>query len=92
MHMLTPQPLLKTTLQAGLSSLKTPHCYKRDHEKNLKCPVCMEQYGLLAQGLPNAHYMNSVLVCRLSGGIMDERNMPMVLPNGFVYSEKVNFD
>ncbi|KAJ3293588.1 GID complex subunit containing RING finger motif [Borealophlyctis nickersoniae] len=83
---LTSQPLLRMTLQAGLSALKTPMCYQPEN-RNLNCPVCAsDTFGVLAEKLPNAHHVNSCLVCRASGEMMNEDNPPLVLPNGYVYS------
>ncbi|KAJ3416833.1 GID complex subunit containing RING finger motif [Chytridiales sp. JEL 0842] len=85
---LTSQPLLRTCLQAGLAALKTPMCYQPSN-CNINCPVCSpDLFGHLAETLPNAHHLNSCLVCRISGSIMNEDNPPMVLPNGYVYSYK----
>ncbi|KAF9170617.1 Golgi transport complex subunit 4 [Mortierella sp. AD010] len=82
----TPEPLLNVTLQAGLSALKTPMCYQPDHQ-NINCPVCdPETFGALATDLPLSHHFNSSIVCRISGQIMNEDNLPMALPNGHVYS------
>ncbi|CAJ0760398.1 10775_t:CDS:10 [Entrophospora sp. SA101] len=88
LNSLTSQPLLNVTLQAGLSALKTPMCYQTEN-RNINCPVCTpETLGPLAQSLPLSHHVNSTIVCRLSGEIMDENNPPMTLPNGYVYSLK----
>ncbi|KAJ3330582.1 GID complex subunit containing RING finger motif [Blyttiomyces sp. JEL0837] len=85
---LASQPLIRTSLQAGLAALKTPMCYQPDNQ-NVNCPVCQTDiYGTLAVKLPNAHHPNSCLVCRWSGQLMNEDNPPMVLPNGYVYSFK----
>ncbi|KAF8933712.1 CTLH/CRA C-terminal to lish motif domain-containing protein [Dissophora ornata] len=82
----TPEPLLNVTLQAGLSALKTPMCYRPEH-RNINCPVCdPETLGALATDLPLSHHFNSSIVCRISGQIMNEDNLPMALPNGYVYS------
>ncbi|KAG0266194.1 GID complex subunit containing RING finger motif [Actinomortierella ambigua] len=82
----TPEPILNVTLQAGLSALKTPMCYIDEH-RNVNCPVCDgETLGALATDLPLSHHLNSTIVCRISGQIMNEDNLPMVLPNGYVYS------
>ncbi|KAI9253570.1 CTLH/CRA C-terminal to lish motif domain-containing protein [Sporodiniella umbellata] len=87
---LTPHPMMSITLQAGLSALKTQQCYEHDN-KNVNCPVCDENtLGKLAEKLPLSHHVNSTLVCRLSGKIMNEDNPPMLLPNGRVYSQTVN--
>ncbi|KAF9435220.1 GID complex subunit containing RING finger motif [Entomortierella beljakovae] len=82
----TPDPLLNVTLQAGLSALKTPMCYQQEH-RNINCPVCdPDTFGALAADLPLSHHINSSIVCRISGQIMNEDNLPMALPNGYVYS------
>jgi macrophage erythroblast attacher len=77
------------TMQAGLCALRTPFCYSEE-DKNINCPVCdKETFGIVAEKLPNAHHVNSCLVCRISGEVMNEDNQPMVLPNGRVYSQRV---
>lgn len=40
----------------------------------------------IGMDLPYAQHTQSVLVCRISGQLMDENNLPMALPNGQVYS------
>ncbi|KAJ3346175.1 GID complex subunit containing RING finger motif [Kappamyces sp. JEL0680] len=86
LNSLTKQPMLHLTLQAGLTALKTHSCYNLQ-DKNVNCPVCAsDSFGILAEPLPNAHHVNSALVCRISGKMMDESNPPLVLPNGYVYS------
>lgn len=88
------------SLQAGLSALKTHMCYQTDNQ-NLHCPVCSKSasstvsgggggvIGKLAEQLPISHHVNSCIVCRVKGGIMNEDNPPLVLPNGMVYSTLV---
>ena len=76
--------MLETVLSSGLAALKTTFCY-RDTDKNISCPVCMT-FGSLSEKLPRSHHVNSCLVCRITGEIMNEDNPPMVLPNGNVYS------
>ncbi|KAK9722802.1 GID complex subunit containing RING finger motif [Basidiobolus ranarum] len=86
LHSLTSEPLLSVTLQTGLSALKTPMCYQPEN-RNINCPVCApETLGVLAEKLPLSHHVNSTIVCRISGDIMNENNPPMALPNGYVYS------
>ncbi|KAJ1907456.1 GID complex subunit containing RING finger motif [Tieghemiomyces parasiticus] len=86
LHSLTePSPLL-LTLQTGLSALKSTHCY-HDEDRNINCPVCQKDtLGRLARALPYSHQVNSNLVCRVTGQLMNEDNPPMKLPNGRVYS------
>ncbi|KAK7109494.1 E3 ubiquitin-protein transferase MAEA-like isoform X2 [Littorina saxatilis] len=73
-------------LQAGLSSLKTPHCYKDEPlHRNSNCPVCSRHLNDLAQPLPYSHCANSRLICTISGHSLNEHNPPMMLPNGNIY-------
>ena len=60
--------------------------------KNRDCPVCDPWLGKLAEEVPFSHHVNSTIVCRLSGKIMDEDNAPMAFPNGYVYSREVRTD
>jgi macrophage erythroblast attacher len=60
--------------------------------KNRDCPVCDSWLGKLAEEVPFSHHVNSTIVCRLSGKIMDEDNAPMAFPNGYVYSREVRSD
>jgi macrophage erythroblast attacher len=88
LHNLSSQSLLNMTLQVGLSALKTAACYQPENQ-NIHCPVCAKDtFGKLAEGLPQAHHLNSCIVCRISGELMNEDNPPMVLPNGNVYSAR----
>jgi macrophage erythroblast attacher len=100
LHSLTAQSLLSITLQCGLAALKTPTCFETHSTnnaavstfKNKNCPVCQEDMNILAQPLPYAQHVNSCLVCRISGAIMNEDNPPMVLPNGNVYGYNALMD
>lgn len=55
---------------------------------NRSCPTCEVNLNGLARELPFSRNVNSVLVCRISGRVMDdsEEGSPMAFPNGFVYS------
>ncbi|KAH7923099.1 hypothetical protein BV22DRAFT_1093538 [Leucogyrophana mollusca] len=86
LNTLPTEPLLNLALYSGLASLKLPSCY--DSAKNVDCPVCDPSIRSLANEVPFSHHANSTIVCRLSGKIMDEDNMPMVFPNGNVYSRE----
>lgn len=88
LYQLSTTSVFSVALQAGLSSLKTPHCYKKDGEKNGDCPVCSDLLNKLAAGLPCAHCSQSRLVCYISGQPLNEHNHPLVLPNGYVYGEQ----
>jgi hypothetical protein len=56
------------------------------------CPACTFPLSRLASSLTVAARTQSRLVCRLSGAVMDDRNPPLVLPNGYVYSKKALTD
>ncbi|KAG5239770.1 protein MAEA [Salix suchowensis] len=83
------EPLLNIFLQAGLSSLKTPHCYEDDCTK--EDPLSQESFRKLALPLPYSKQHHSKLVCYITKELMDTENPPQVLPNGYVYSTKVQF-
>jgi len=96
LNTLPTEPLLHLALYAGLASLKLPACYDQS-TKNVDCPVCDGDAGSDSQGLglgkladevPLSHHANSTIVCRISGKIMDEDNMPMAFPDGHVYSRE----
>ncbi|KAF8137503.1 CTLH/CRA C-terminal to lish motif domain-containing protein [Boletus edulis] len=84
LNSLPTEPLLHLALYAGLASLKLPACYDLTH--NVDCPVCDPNISILGKEVPFSHHANSTIVCYLSGKIMDEDNMPMAFPNGYVYS------
>ncbi|KAH9836322.1 CTLH/CRA C-terminal to lish motif domain-containing protein [Rhodofomes roseus] len=85
---LPSEPLLHLAMYAGLASLKLPACYD-PQTKNVDCPVCDPSLGKLAEEVPFSHHVNSTIVCRLTGRIMDEDNKPMAFPNsGQVYSRE----
>jgi macrophage erythroblast attacher len=83
------EPLLHLALYSGLAALKLPVC-KDDATRNINCPVCDITGGLgtLANEVPLSHHVNSTIVCKISGKIMDEDNAPMAFPNGYVYSRQ----
>ncbi|KDR16975.1 macrophage erythroblast attacher [Zootermopsis nevadensis] len=86
---LASQSVFTVALQAGLSALKTPQCYSNSRDsRNPSCPVCQDSFNELAQPLPFAHCSQSRLVCTISGLPLNEHNLPMMLPNGYVYGEK----
>jgi macrophage erythroblast attacher len=97
LNTLPTEPLLHLALYAGLAALKLPTCFDPS-TKNVDCPVCDSDakdssahrgLGKLAEDVPQSHHANSTIVCRVTGKVMDEDNMPMVLPNGQVYSREV---
>lgn len=86
-HQLPEQSSFTAILQAGLSAMKTPTCYRKvTSVKNPNCPVCHPSLNAIARPLPYAICNNSKLICAFSGAAMNENNVPMMLPNGMVYS------
>lgn len=87
LYQLSNFSVFSVALQAGLSALKTPHCYKSESDRNPDCPVCGPALNILAQSLPYSHCSQSRLVCYISGQPLNEHNPPLMLPNGYVYGE-----
>lgn len=85
LNSLPARSTLAFSLQAGLVVLKTPQCYA-EGGRNVHCPVCSASLNPLAASLPRSNQLNSTLVCRISGALMNEDNPPTMLPNGYVYS------
>jgi macrophage erythroblast attacher len=83
-------------MYGGLSALKLTACYDHD-TKNVDCPVCdlvggyESGLGQLASEVPRSNHMNSTIVCNITGKIMDQDNMPLSFPNGYVYSKEARF-
>jgi len=88
LYQLASMSVLAAALQAGLSAMKTPQCYRPVGQRNAECPVCQEPLNQLAEELPHSHCSQSRLICRLSGLPLNEDNLPMMLPNGYVYGEQ----
>ncbi|XP_033113388.1 E3 ubiquitin-protein transferase MAEA-like [Anneissia japonica] len=86
LHQLNNLSVFTVTLEAGLSAMKTPQCY-HSSSKNPDCPVCSKNLNQLARSLPYSHAAQSRLICSISGQMMNENNVPMMLPNGHVYGE-----
>ncbi|KAI0739068.1 CTLH/CRA C-terminal to lish motif domain-containing protein [Daedaleopsis nitida] len=84
---LPTEPLLHLAMYAGMASLKLPACYSHE-TRNVDCPVCNPELGQLAKEVPFSHHVNSTIVCRITGKIMDADNMPLAFPNGQVYSKE----
>ncbi|KAI9639768.1 putative negative regulation of gluconeogenesis-related protein [Dioszegia hungarica] len=55
---------------------------------NVDCPTCGADMKALAKEVPMSHHVNSTIVCRISGEVMDSNNEPLAFPNGYVYSSK----
>ena len=88
---------------ASLSSLPLPlishpdsgDVHPNEDAHNRSCPTCSAQLGELSKEVPGSHNVNSVVVCRISGKVMDDGDQsggggPMAFPNGYVYSYGVS--
>ena len=65
------------------------YCYEDDCTK--EDPLSQESFRKLALPLPYSKQHHSKLVCYITKELMDTENPPQVLPNGYVYSTKVQF-
>lgn len=84
---MSSQSHLATTLQAGLSALKTHLCCSSVHV-NKQCPLCISPFNQLADILPYAKITRSRLICPITTTLMNEDNIPMALPNCRLYGEQ----
>ena len=57
---------------------------------NVDCPTCNKHFEPLVEQVAMSHHVNSTIVCRISGEVMDSQNEPMAFPNGHVYGSKVS--
>jgi macrophage erythroblast attacher len=73
------------TLQAGLVALKNPPSSSSSSRED---PLQHPDFKALAADLPCAKHVHSKLICAVTREIMTDANPPMVLPNGYVYSQK----
>lgn len=79
--------MFSVVLQAGLSALKTPHCYRKSGQRDSECPLCSPILNELAKTLPYPHCSQSKLICSISGQPLNENNPPLMMPNGYIYGE-----
>ncbi|WVN88235.1 uncharacterized protein L203_103436 [Cryptococcus depauperatus CBS 7841] len=80
---------LTTPLGGNPSSSSTDlHARPEAITGNIDCPTCDENMRVLASEVPMSHHVNSTIVCRITGEVMDSQNEPMAFPNGYVYSSK----
>eukprot|EP00775_Hariotina_reticulata_P009235 gene9235-9400_t len=84
LHCLLPESQLTVHLQAGLVALKTPPSSSSSSRED---PMHHPDFQTLAGELPYAKHVHSKLICAVTRQIMNDANPPMVLPNGYVYSQ-----
>lgn len=85
LHALLPESALTVHLQAGLIALKNPPSTSSSSRED---PLQHPDFKALAADLPCAKHVHSKLICAVTREIMNDANPPMVLPNGYVYSNK----
>ncbi|TMW63642.1 hypothetical protein Poli38472_002583 [Pythium oligandrum] len=83
----SPSQRRKLSNSSGSSSNSSHGLVFHDDSVPL-CPTCSDVGAKLTVNLPFAHHPHSRLVCRVTQRVMDEHNPPVVLPNGFVYSQQ----
>jgi macrophage erythroblast attacher len=69
--------------EAALALLPAP-----DAIHGRQCPCCTEPFSELFAHLQPSARSHSRLICGITGVVMDERNPPLALPNGQVYSKE----
>lgn len=71
-----------------LSNSNSPkHLQTISSSQNSDCPVCDSNgLGVLAKECPWSHHLNSIIVCGLTGRVVEDGDRLAVLPNGRVYS------
>jgi macrophage erythroblast attacher len=66
-------------------ALKSPNTQAGGSKED---PLHLPAFQKLAEGLPYAKHVHSKLICSVTREIMNDANPPLVLPNGYVYSQK----
>jgi macrophage erythroblast attacher len=69
----------------GLIGFKSSECRRNSVPE---CPACRESLLSLTKTLPRSTHPNTRLICQATGSVISDRNPPMALPNGYVYSKK----
>ncbi|KXN82201.1 Macrophage erythroblast attacher [Leucoagaricus sp. SymC.cos] len=85
----TPDDAATYSPQSAITSPSTSTSGSLPLVGSIGSPVSAAQplgLGKLAEEVPFSHHANSTIVCRITGKIMDEDNMPMAFPKGQVYS------
>jgi len=98
---LTKTTFLERLLSVGIKCIDLGSCQEDDH--SLQCPACYVRRSRCLDDLEgqdddegqqeSLHVLRfklsrSHLVCFISGEVMNSDNLPMALPNGYVYSSK----
>ncbi|RKP14673.1 CTLH/CRA C-terminal to lish motif domain-containing protein [Piptocephalis cylindrospora] len=97
LHSLPRRPILLSSLQAGLSALRTASCdpdgRRRKHPASAlassKCPACVQPTARLAKDVPYGHHIHSTIICRVSGRRIGQGEKAGMAPNGQVYAWRV---
>jgi hypothetical protein len=84
-HAVSIKPCTVSAVQAGLIALKNPPSSSSSSRED---PLQHPDLKALSASLPCAKHVHSKLICAVTREIMTDANPPMVLPNGYVYSQK----
>ncbi|EKX72910.1 conserved hypothetical protein [Theileria equi strain WA] len=76
--------VLEDLIQAGFSAIKSKGC--RDG-KSKTCPSCLPEWSSYVEQIPTLHKLQSILICPITGAIMDYSNPPFASPDGYVISK-----
>ena len=74
--------MINVAISAGVSVLKTLMCGVTN---NPECPTCNKLVTKICKNLPQSCHLSTMLVCGISGKLMDD---PLMIPNGRIYSEE----
>ncbi|CEF67246.1 Macrophage erythroblast attacher [Strongyloides ratti] len=73
------------SLLLGICAFKSTKC---SEQKDSKCITCRPLYVKIGNKLPTASRRNSIILDPITKEILNENNVPMMLPNGLVYGKK----
>uniref|UniRef100_A0A0N4ZMR9 E3 ubiquitin-protein transferase MAEA n=1 Tax=Parastrongyloides trichosuri TaxID=131310 RepID=A0A0N4ZMR9_PARTI len=73
------------SLLLGICAYKSTKC---SDQKDSKCITCRPLYMKIGRKLPTASRRNSIILDPISKEVLNENNVPMMLPNGLVYGKK----
>lgn len=85
-----PNFFWENILKIGLQCLKTERCdiaKSRGLPKD-GCPLCSKWSSLLALGMVPLQRQSSIVKCKLSGKILDDKNQALVMPNNNIYGSE----
>ncbi|EDO07907.1 hypothetical protein BBOV_III003430 [Babesia bovis T2Bo] len=82
---LNKRPLLESLVHTGLCAIKTAGC---KDQRNSTCPACLPDLQEYVNQIPSTTKLDSVLICPVTGELMDYDNLPFTSPGGCVISDR----